>query len=87
MLNVWWSHITLRFKLVRVQCSICFKCIQNFAVPTFKPYFHSLQKKAGCIIGRDYPDRIVVHAEAAKRNIKKMDDLKQALMKQVAKVM
>lgn len=30
----------------------------------------SIQKQAGCIIGKDYPHRIVEHAEVARENRK-----------------
>lgn len=42
-----------------------------------------VQKKAGCIVGKDYPARILEHNKTAKENIKKMEELKANLMKQL----
>lgn len=33
---------------------------------------NNVQKQAGCIVGRDYPERIVIHEEVHKVNIGKM---------------
>lgn len=40
----------------------------------YEPWKASLetQKKLGCIIGKDYPQRIVVHEDVVKKNISKM---------------
>lgn len=42
----------------------------------YEPWKASLdvQKKLGCIIGKDYPSRIVIHEEVSKQNIQKMTD-------------
>lgn len=32
----------------------------------------SVQTKAGCIVGKDYPNRVVIHESVHKENIKKM---------------
>jgi len=37
-------------------------------------------------VGKDYPDRIVIHEEASNENSKMMNDLKKDLLKAVAKV-
>ena len=40
-----------------------------------------VQKKAGCVIGQDYPEPIVDHHEASKRNRNMMEELQSVLMK------
>ncbi|VVC31760.1 Rossmann-like alpha/beta/alpha sandwich fold,Cryptochrome/DNA photolyase class 1,DNA photolyase, N- [Cinara cedri] len=40
----------------------------------------SIQKEVGCIIGKDYPHRIVEHTEVARENRKKMQSLRISLM-------
>ncbi|XP_055636597.1 cryptochrome-2 isoform X2 [Toxorhynchites rutilus septentrionalis] len=42
----------------------------------YEPWKASLetQKKLGCIIGKDYPNRIVIHEEISKKNIQKMTE-------------
>lgn len=42
----------------------------------YEPWKASLdvQKKLGCIIGKDYPKRIVIHEEVHKKNIQKMTE-------------
>lgn len=42
----------------------------------YEPWKASLdvQKKLGCIIGKDYPNRIVIHEEVHKQNIQKMTE-------------
>ncbi|KXJ68201.1 hypothetical protein RP20_CCG005110 [Aedes albopictus] len=42
----------------------------------YEPWKASLdvQKKLGCIIGKDYPKRIVIHEEIHKKNIQKMTE-------------
>jgi len=32
----------------------------------------SVQKEAGCVVGKDYPERMVIHETASKANISKM---------------
>lgn len=32
----------------------------------------SMQKQAGCVIGTDYPHRVVIHEDVHKENIKRM---------------
>ncbi|XP_050537923.1 cryptochrome-1 [Daktulosphaira vitifoliae] len=39
-----------------------------------------IQKKVGCIIGKDYPHRIVDHQNASCENRKKMQELRSSLM-------
>ncbi|XP_046405998.1 cryptochrome-1 [Ischnura elegans] len=39
-----------------------------------------VQESAGCIIGHDYPERIVDHAVASKRNQKYMEAIRNSLM-------
>ena len=39
-----------------------------------------VQKKSGCILGKDYPKRIVKHEVAVKENMAKMNKLQQALL-------
>lgn len=34
----------------------------------------SMQKQAGCVIGTDYPHRVVIHEDVHKENIKRMSD-------------
>lgn len=38
----------------------------------------SVQKQVGCIIGKDYPDRIVIHEEVSKENMARMKAAYQA---------
>lgn len=38
-----------------------------------------VQEKAGCFIGQGYPERIVDHVVASKRNSKMMEDIRQSL--------
>ena len=38
------------------------------------------QRKANCIIGQDYPARIVIHEEASRNNAKKMHKIKIDLL-------
>ena len=38
----------------------------------------SVQKQAGCIIGQDYPARIVIHEEISKENMSRMKAAYQA---------
>ena len=40
-----------------------------------------VQKKAGCIIGQDYPKPIVDHKAASKKNRSMMEELQAVLMK------
>lgn len=45
--------------------------MQNFPIEyIYEPWKASIeeQEKAGCIIGKDYPERIVRHEQASKRN-------------------
>lgn len=37
-----------------------------------------MQRTAGCIIGQDYPRRIVIHEDVYKENIKKMSNAYKA---------
>ena len=63
--------------------------LANFPVEfLYEPWKAPLdvQKKAGCIIGKDYPSPIVDHERASQRNINLMDDLKQTLLKEMCKV-
>ena len=45
-----------------------------------------VQKKAGCVIGSDYPERIVVHEEVAMQNARKMEELKNDLLRKMTQV-
>ena len=38
------------------------------------------QRKANCIIGKDYPARIVIHEEVSRANAKKMHKIKIDLL-------
>ena len=38
------------------------------------------QRKANCIIGKDYPARIVIHEEVSRDNAKKMQKIKNDLL-------
>ncbi|XP_063234369.1 cryptochrome-1 [Bacillus rossius redtenbacheri] len=39
-----------------------------------------VQERAGCIIGKDYPERIVDHQQASRRNQKYMENIRNSLM-------
>ncbi len=45
-----------------------------------------VQEKAGCVIGKDYPERIVIHEEACAHNTKQMHAIKNKLMHQLHEV-
>ena len=45
-----------------------------------------VQNNAGCIIGKDYPERIVIHEEASLKNAKKMNMIKDQLLKELHQV-
>jgi len=45
-----------------------------------------VQEKAGCIIGKDYPERIVRHEEASQRNCMEMNNIKERLLKELNQV-
>lgn len=45
-----------------------------------------VQEKAGCIIGKDYPKRIVIHEEASMKNAKRMNMIKDQLLKELHQV-
>lgn len=34
----------------------------------------SMQKQAGCVVGTDYPHRVVIHEDVHKENIKRMSE-------------
>uniref|UniRef100_A0A1B6CJU7 Cryptochrome-1 n=1 Tax=Clastoptera arizonana TaxID=38151 RepID=A0A1B6CJU7_9HEMI len=58
--------------------------LQNY--PTeyiYEPWKASIedQEKAGCIIGRDYPERMVKHQQASMRNKNMMMDIRNSLMR------
>ena len=44
-----------------------------------------VQEKAGCVVGKDYPNRIVVHEEVSVKNAAMMDDIKEKLLKEFHK--
>ena len=50
----------------------------------YEPWLAPLdvQKKAGCLIGKDYPQRIVIHEEASRQNTLKMREIKAQLLEQ-----
>ena len=41
---------------------------------------HDVQKKAGCLVGKDYPARIVIHEEVSRENSLKMREIKTKLL-------
>ena len=43
----------------------------------------SIQEEAKCIIGKDYPQRIVIHEEASSKNTKHMNSIKEKLLKEL----
>ncbi|XP_071444604.1 cryptochrome-1 [Hetaerina americana] len=43
-----------------------------------------VQESAGCIIGHDYPERVVDHDVASKRNQKNMENIRKSLMSESA---
>ncbi len=45
-----------------------------------------VQEKAGCVIGKDYPQRIVIHEEVSEKNANKMNEIKEKLMKDLQQV-
>ncbi|XP_066948618.1 cryptochrome-1-like isoform X4 [Macrobrachium rosenbergii] len=47
----------------------------------FEPWLAPLevQKKHNCIIGKDYPERVVIHEVASKENRKMMEDISQRM--------
>ena len=45
-----------------------------------------VQRKFGCVVGKDYPERIVVHEKAVKENNRMMNRLKEDLLKQLSQV-
>ena len=42
-----------------------------------------VQEKAKCLIGKDYPERIVIHEEVSVRNTNEMNKIKDGLLKQL----
>ncbi len=42
-----------------------------------------VQEKAGCLIGKDYPERIVIHEEVSLRNSREMQAIKKKLLGQL----
>lgn len=46
----------------------------------------SVQEKAGCVLGKDYPHRIVDHEVASRENAKKMIELKESLLRRLCHV-
>ena len=42
-----------------------------------------VQEAAGCVLGKDYPERIVLHEQVSKENSRKMTELKEKLMRQM----
>jgi cryptochrome len=52
--------------------------------PWTAPY--DVQVKAGCVVGKDYPDRIVIHEVACVENAKQMNALKDRLMEELSEV-
>ena len=54
----------------------------------YEPWLASIdvQIRAGCIIGKDYPARIVIHEEASMHNAKQMNQIKEDLMKKANRV-
>ena len=56
-------------------------CLEKFPkIYIFEPWLAppSVQKKCGCIIGKDYPKPIVNHQMAKQRNIQKMKMARKA---------
>ena len=45
-----------------------------------------VQEKAGCVVGKDYPERIVIHEEVSLKNAKKMNIIKEQLLKELHQV-
>ena len=48
----------------------------------YEPWLAPLevQKKAGCLVGKDYPARIVIHEEVSRKNTLKMREIKKKLL-------
>ena len=45
-----------------------------------------VQEKAGCVIGKGYPERIVIHQDVSLQNAKKMNMIKEQLLKELHQV-
>lgn len=45
-----------------------------------------VQEKAGCVIGKDYPHRIVIHEEVCVKNANMMNEVKNKLIKELHQV-
>ena len=45
-----------------------------------------VQEKAGCVVGKGYPERIVIHQEVSLNNAKKMNLIKEQLLKELHQV-
>ena len=45
-----------------------------------------VQKAANCIVGKDYPERIVIHEQVSQKNAKEMDKIKRDLQQQSQEV-
>ncbi len=41
------------------------------------------QARAGCVVGKDYPERIVIHEDVSVENMAKMDELKKKIMQKL----
>ena len=46
----------------------------------------SVQKAAKCIVGKDYPERIVIHEKVSRNNAREMDKIKRDLQQQSQEV-
>ena len=63
--------------------------LKNYPVEyIYEPWTAPLdvQEKAGCVVGKDYPERIVIHEEASLKNAKKMSIIKEQLLKELHQV-
>ena len=63
--------------------------LANFPVEyIYEPWLApmNIQEKAKCIIGKDYPARIVIHEDVSPKNAKKMANIKTALIQKVKQV-
>ncbi len=45
-----------------------------------------VQRKSGCVVGRDYPERVVMHEEAAAENAEKMRELRKKILRELRQV-
>ncbi|KAJ9600817.1 hypothetical protein L9F63_001029 [Diploptera punctata] len=57
--------------------------LQNFPVEyVYEPWKAPIevQEKAGCVIGRDYPERVVDHVQASKQNREYMQNIRSSVL-------